>query len=33
MVIDKQGRLAIRILGPISKITLVDLISDVAAGK
>ncbi len=33
MVIDKQGRLAVRILGPISKITLVDLISDVAAGK
>ncbi|SDS44850.1 TlpA family protein disulfide reductase [Microlunatus soli] len=33
MVIDKQGRVAVRILGPISKATLVDIISDVAAGK
>lgn len=33
MVIDKQGRLAVRILGPISKITLVDIIEDVAAGS
>lgn len=33
MIIDKQGRLAVRILGPISKITLVDLIDDVANGQ
>ena len=33
MIIDSQGRLAARILGPISKITLVDMISDVADGK
>jgi len=33
MIIDGKGRLAARILGPISKITLVDLISDVADGR
>ena len=33
MIIDEQGRLAVRVLGPISKITLVDMINDVAGGK
>ena len=33
LIIDQQGRLAVRILGSISEITLVDLISDVAAGR
>jgi thiol-disulfide isomerase/thioredoxin len=33
LVIDKQGRIAARITGPISQVTLVDLIDDVAAGK
>jgi thiol-disulfide isomerase/thioredoxin len=33
MIIDGQGRLAARVLGPISKITLVDMITDVADGK
>lgn len=33
MVIDKKGRVAVRILGPISKATLIDIIDDVAAGK
>ncbi len=33
MVIDTDGRLAVRILGSISKITLVDIIDDVAAGR
>ncbi|MBA3530048.1 MAG: TlpA family protein disulfide reductase [Propionibacteriaceae bacterium] len=33
LIIDPQGRVAVRITGPISKITLVDLINDVAAGK
>lgn len=33
MVIDAKGRLAVRILGPISKITLVDIVEDVAAGR
>lgn len=33
LIIDTQGRLAARVLGPISKITLVDMVDDVAAGK
>lgn len=33
LVIDKQGRVAVRILGPISKNTLIDIVDDVAAGK
>ncbi|HEY9292964.1 MAG TPA: TlpA disulfide reductase family protein [Microlunatus sp.] len=33
LIIDKQGRVAVRILGSISKGTLVDMIDDVAAGK
>lgn len=33
LVIDKQGRLAVRVLGPVSKITLVDMIKAVAAGE
>ena len=32
MIIDTKGRLAARILGPISRITLVDMITDVAGG-
>ena len=33
MIIDKQGRLAVRIIGPITKVTLVNLVDDVADGK
>jgi|SRR5215211_2433929 len=33
MIIDSQGRLAARILGPITTTTLVDMITDVASGK
>ena len=33
MIIDGQGRLAVRVLGEISKITLVAMINDVASGK
>lgn len=33
LIVDKQGRLAVRILGSISKDTLVDIVDDVAAGK
>lgn len=33
LIIDKKGRIAVRIVGSISKITLVDLIEQVAAGK
>ena len=33
MIIDAQGRLAVRVLGEISKITLVAMINDVASGK
>ena len=33
LVVDKQGRLAVRILGSITKDTLVDIVDDVAAGK
>jgi thiol-disulfide isomerase/thioredoxin/predicted small secreted protein len=33
LIIDRQGRIAVRISGPITKTTLVDLINDVAAGK
>lgn len=33
LIIDTQGRLAARVLGPISQITLVDMVDDVAAGK
>ncbi|QGN33804.1 TlpA disulfide reductase family protein [Microlunatus sp. Gsoil 973] len=33
LVIDEQGRLAVRILGTISTDTLVDIVDDVAAGK
>lgn len=33
LIIDKSGRVAVRISGPITKITLVDLVDDVAAGK
>lgn len=33
LILDRQGRLAVRILGPITQITLVDLIDAVAAGE
>jgi thiol-disulfide isomerase/thioredoxin len=33
LIIDNQGRIAVRISGPITRISLVDLIDDVAAGK
>ena len=33
LIIDKHGGVAVRISGPITKVTLVDLIDDVAAGK
>jgi thiol-disulfide isomerase/thioredoxin len=33
MIIDKQGRLAVRVLGDISRVTLVAMINDVASGK
>ncbi len=33
LIIDREGGIAVRISGPISKITLVDLVEDVAAGK
>jgi thiol-disulfide isomerase/thioredoxin len=33
LIIDRQGRMAVRVLGPVSKITLVDMINDVADGK
>jgi len=33
LILDRQGRVAARISGPITKITLVDLVDDVAAGR
>lgn len=33
LVIDKEGRVAARIVGTVTETTLVDLINDVAAGK
>jgi thiol-disulfide isomerase/thioredoxin len=33
MIIDRDGRLAIRVLSEVSKITLVDMINDVADGR
>lgn len=33
LIIDKQGRVAARIVGVTTKITLVDIVNDVAAGK
>ena len=33
LVVDRQGRLAVRVLGTISEVTLVDIINDVAAGR
>ena len=33
MIIDSDGRLAARVLGPISTTTLVDMITDVASGR
>jgi thiol-disulfide isomerase/thioredoxin len=33
MIIDRQGRLAVRVLSGVSKITLVDMINDVANGR
>ena len=33
MIIDREGRLAVRVLSEVSKITLVDMINDVANGR
>jgi thiol-disulfide isomerase/thioredoxin len=33
MIIDRQGRLAVRVLSEVSKITLVDMVNDVADGR
>jgi thiol-disulfide isomerase/thioredoxin len=33
MIIDREGRLAVRVLSEVSKITLVDMINDVASGR
>lgn len=33
MIIDRQGRMAARVVGPVTSSTLVDLITDVADGK
>lgn len=33
MIIDRDGRLAVRVLSEVSKITLVDMINDVADGR
>jgi hypothetical protein len=33
MIIDRQGRLAVRVLSGVSKITLVDMVNDVADGR
>jgi thiol-disulfide isomerase/thioredoxin len=33
LIIDREGRLAVRVLGEVSKITLVDMINDVADGR
>jgi thiol-disulfide isomerase/thioredoxin len=33
LIVDQQGRLAARVLGPISELTLVTMVGDVAAGR
>jgi len=33
MIIDREGRLAVRVLSEVSKITIVDMINDVANGR
>lgn len=33
LIIDKEGRVAARVVGPVTETTLVDMIGDVAAGK
>ncbi|MFT4166806.1 MAG: TlpA disulfide reductase family protein [Microlunatus sp.] len=33
LVIDKQGKVAARIVGPVTKTTLVDMVTDIADGK
>jgi hypothetical protein len=33
MIVDSDGRLAARVLGPITETTLVDMIDDVASGS
>jgi thiol-disulfide isomerase/thioredoxin len=33
LVLDRQGRVAIRVLGPISEATLTDMVGEVAAGR
>ena len=33
LVLDRQGRIAIRVLGPVSETTLEDMVAEVAAGR
>jgi thiol-disulfide isomerase/thioredoxin len=33
LVLDRQGRVAIRVLGQVSQATLVDMVAEVAAGR
>ena len=33
LVLDREGRVAMRVLGPITKTTLVDMVGEVAAGR
>lgn len=33
LIIDEQGRVAARVVGPVTETTLVDMIGDIAAGK
>ena len=33
LVLDRQGRVAIRVLGPVSRQTLTDMVGEVAAGR
>ena len=33
MIIDREGRLAVRVLSEVSKITLIDMINDVGSGR
>ena len=33
MILDREGRLAVRVLGPVSTITLVQMVNDTANGN
>ena len=33
LIIDEQGRVAARVVGPVTETTLLDMIGDIAAGK